>query len=243
MPFAFLLVTDPTRHVPEYMAPPPFRALLEIGGVCVVEKMLQNLGRISRLALQVITTDEASVKRVLGPRWSIPILGAPANPIEIVRELVADLPEDDVLVLLAGDLPFVSKAEVEELIRLASQGHAVIWPVVKTAQLPAGVKKKSLSFQEGELCPGYAVAAHRRLFTPELFRRIEGVLQAPTQLLKSIGGKFLLKMLFSKPRLDEAQDLAASHLGVPVRLVIMPGAGFARNLATEEDLIAAGIQI
>ncbi|HNV68542.1 MAG TPA: NTP transferase domain-containing protein [Candidatus Ozemobacteraceae bacterium] len=241
MPYVFLVVADHTRFVPEYLAPPPFRALLEIGGVPAIEKMLQALGRVSRLSMQVLTTDEDPVKRVLAPRRQIPIHGARANPVDLIREAVQDLPDEDIVVFMPGDLPFVSKTEVEELIRLAGQEPGVVCPVVKTITLPPGLKKKSLVFQEGELCPGYALAAHRRVLTPDLFRRIDQVLQGPTQLLKNIGGRFLLKMLFSKPHLGEAEELASSHLGVPVRLVIMPSAGFARNLSSEEDLTAAGV--
>ncbi len=241
MPYAFLVVSDRTRFVPEYLAPPPFRALLQVGGTTALEKMLQTLGRISRLVTQIITTDEVPVQRALGSRWSTPMHSAQANPVEMIREAVHDLPEDDIVLFMPGDLPFISKTEVEELLKLAAQEPGVVCPVVKTLTLPPGVKKKSLGFQEGELAPGYALAAHRRVLTTELFQRIDQVVQGPAQLLKNIGGRFLLKMLFSKPHLGEAQELAAYHLGVPVRLVIMPSAGFARNLSTEEDLTAAGV--
>lgn len=241
MPYAFLVVSDLTRSVPEYLAPPPFRALLQVEGTPVLERMLQILGRISRLSTQVITTDEVPVKNALGSRWTTPIHAAQANPVAMIREAVHDLPEDDIVIFMPGDLPFISKTEVEELLRIASQEPGVVCPVVKTMTLPPGVKKRSLGFQEGELSPGYALAAHRRVLTGELFQRIEQVIQGPAQLFKKIGGRFLLKMLFSKPHLAEAQDLAASHLGVPVRLVIMPSAAFARNLSTEEDLVAAGV--
>ena len=241
MSVALVLVSEKTRPSADFTSLPPLRGLISVGGIPAEDRILRVLSTFSDLRQLLATTDEAAARRVLRSSSRAKMVVGFSSPIELIRSALQDVPQEEIVLLLSGDLPFLERSEIENLLTRARREKSLFVPIVELGKLPGGVEKRNLAFKEGTYCPGLALAGSRGLLTEALFGKLESVLQSPLAILKQIGSRFLLKMLFVKPYLSEAEKLGSDFLGTELKLIPMPSAGFARNLSSTADLHAAGV--
>jgi len=218
---------------------PPLRALIEIEGRPAITHVLRQVRSLAFSKTMVLTTFPDEVQVAVSEFQGVEVKKSPGFSSTMIRQVLGELPPDDPIVVVNGDLPWVLAAEIGELLGAAAETPDLFLSMVDTRALPGHVKKQSASFQEGTYCPGRAFAAVPRiLLQGAALERVEALSVSPFELLKSLGPGFLFKLGLGMFSMGEFETELAKQLALPIQLLLMNTPGFARNLSNPEDLRA-----
>ncbi|MHB8141713.1 MAG: NTP transferase domain-containing protein [Vulcanimicrobiaceae bacterium] len=239
-----VLAGGPPDAVAALAAGIPNKAFLPIGGIPLVERVLQALRAtpgIEKIIVVAPATAHAEPCLSLADE-----LRADGRQIRTsLRNGLEGLPPDEIVLLTASDLPLLTPEVVEDFISRVRSDEADLWYgcVEKRVHLAAypQVPHTWARLREGTFCGGGLMALRPRVF-PALERSIERLGAArknPFRLASLFGYDVLLRFALGRLRIDQAQARAGVILGAPVRAVVSPYAQSAVNVDRVSDVALA----
>ena len=217
------------------------KAFIRIGGITLVERTLQPL------------KDSTSVDRirVVAPASAH---GDPAlqladekrpDGVKIrmsLRNGLADLPPDDLAIVVASDLPILSTAAVDDFISRAKDidpdiGYGCLEKSVHMARFPE-VPHTWARLRDGTFCGGGIIAIKPRVL-PHLERFIEKLGHArknPLRLASLFGWDMVLRFALGRLSIAQAEQRASRLLGAPARAIVSPYAETGVNVDRISDI-------
>lgn len=233
-----LVAAEPPEFAFGGKSPVPLRALLPLGRQSALAWMLETLRTIRNAQITIATALPEVVKPELN-RGDHLLVGDP-EPFSLIQDALDEIPEADEVLILAADLPCIEPGDVEEMRRLFREENRAVLGVVPVANLPPGVKRKSLEFREGVFCPGLALSATCQMLRHGgVIKRLQEAFHSPLQTIRTLGGSFAVRMMLHQVTLADAGEAATKRLGCSFCLRPVSGIGLALNLLERSDMDVA----
>lgn len=222
----------------------PNKAFVRVGGRALVERVLVALrasASIERIVVvaPLATHGDAALaladeRRPDGPRITQSLRGG-----------LAALPRDEMVLVVASDLPILTPESIDDFVARARAldaeiGYGCVERSVHFAKYPE-VPHTWAHLRDGSFCGGGLVALRPRVL-PVLERFIEQLGAArkkPWRLASLFGPRVLAKYALRLLAVADAETRASELLGARVRAVISPYAQTAVNVDRASDVALA----
>jgi len=226
------------------------RALIEVGGVSMLERVIATLRAVPGLGRIMVSIDRPDLARLdagltsLEATGTISLLPATGSPSRSVLEALERL-EDRPLLLTTADHPLLTPEMVEHFLDLATKNGpdlaiGLVPERIVRARFPES-KRTYLEFRDG----GYSGAnlfaflgpASRR--AAEFWVRAERLRKRPWRLAASFGLWSLALFLTRQLTLADAMERASRTIGARVEAIALPFAQAAVDVDRMGDLLLA----
>jgi molybdopterin-guanine dinucleotide biosynthesis protein A len=162
-----------------------------------------------------------------------------------LRNGLADLPPDELLLVAASDMPILSGEAVEDFIMRARRidpdlGYGCLEKQTHMARFP-NVPHTWVRLRDGTFCGGGLIVIKPRAL-PALDRVIERLGAArknPLALASLFGWRVLLKFALGRLSIADAEKRASQILGAQARAIVSPYAESAVNVDRVSDVVLA----
>jgi GTP:adenosylcobinamide-phosphate guanylyltransferase len=241
---AVVLAGGPPDDVAALQPGAPNKAFVEIAGVPLVARVLQQLRASARIA-RIIVVAPPSAQGHPALRLADERRDDGARIRISLRNGLAGLPPDDPILVSTSDLPVLTVASIDDFIERARATDADVayGCVEKRAHEAAfpGVPHTWARLRDGTYCGGGFIAIKPRAL-PQLERFIERLGAArknPLQLASIFGWDVLARFAFGRLSIDAAERRASQILAAPVRAIVSPYAETAVNVDRAGDVAIA----
>lgn len=247
---AVVLAGGPPDDVARTQPGAPNKAFVHIAGKALVTRTIEAL-RASRSVGPIVVVAPAAAHA--DPAIALADVRRPdgIKIRESLRNGLAGLPPDELVLVSASDLPILDAACIDDFVAQAltldpDVGYGCVERRVHMARFP-NVPHTWAHLREGTYCGGGFIAIKPRVL-PQLERFIESLGAArknPLRLAGLFGWDVLARFAFRRLSIAAAERRASQILGAKVRAVISPypqtGVNVDRvsDLALAEDLILA----
>jgi CMP-N-acetylneuraminic acid synthetase len=214
----------------------PHRALLELGGQPMLERVVETLASVPAVAGIAISTDDPDLLRGpagggLGQRIASGELALVPSEGSVSRSVLAGLdafPPDEPVLLTTADHALLTREMVEHFLAAATTTGADLALALVSERcirerFPE-TQRTYLPFQ-GERFSGanlFALRTRRGRRAIEFWTRAEGFRKRPWRLVSVFGPTTLLLFLLRRLTLEAALARASRVIGAEVKPVVMP---------------------
>ena len=222
----------------------PNKAFVRIGGTTLVERTLRALrssptvGKIIAVAPTIAHADPALAladeRRADG-----------AKIRDSLRNGLADLPLDELVLVSMSDLPILDANCVEDFIARAKDadpdiGYGCIERSVHMARFPA-VPHTWARLRDGTYCGGGFIAIKPRVLArlEQFIEQLGAARKNPLQLAGLFGWDVLLRFAFRRLSIASAERRASQILGAPASAIISPYPQMGVNVDRVSDIALA----
>ena len=228
------------------LTPATERALIAVGGEPILLHVVRSLATVTPVTRIICVTTPGALKILPAKIGEVVVTGLPsgdklsANLLSGAREA-----KSDQILIVTGDGPlatgrtwmqFLDGASVNRL----SAAYAVVREDKMEAQFP-GATRTYARFRDGAFSGGNAFLVPRAQLS-ELEKLIETAFAArknPLGLAKLLGLGFIVKAMFQRLSVDEAESKVSRMLGCRAGRVEVPDATIAFDVDKPEDLALA----
>jgi molybdopterin-guanine dinucleotide biosynthesis protein A len=222
----------------------PNKAFVEIGGLTLVGRVLAAL-RESPAIGRIVVVAPPSVRGRRDLEAADELRPDGVHITESLRNGLAGLPPDDHVLIVASDLPVLSRSAVDDYVaRLPTLEADVVYGCVERRvhlrRFPE-VPHTWARMRDGTFCGGGIVAMKPRAL-PLLERFIEQLGAArkhPFKLAALFGWDMLARFAVGRLSIAQAEARASKILGAPVRALISPYPETAVNVDRPSDVLLA----
>ncbi len=223
------------------------KALVGIGSRRMVNYVVNALRKSPGIAGIVLVGPE-SLRENFGESQGLLFAAAGASPLRSFAAGVAvldGLPDrggTDWVLACTGDIPFLTPEAVADFLdRCRRRDADVYYPIIPREAAEEkfpGVKRTYVRLQEGSFTGGNLFLANRRIIDECLPRAEEFIRlrKKPAALAGLVGFGILLKYLFGRLRLQEAEQRVSSLFGIRGAAVITPYSEIGVDVDKPSDL-------
>jgi len=228
----------------------PHRALLDVGGVPMLERVVETLHAFPRIGRIAISIDEPRVletapglaARIDGEPERLSVLASDTSPSRSVLRALETLPSDAPLLLTTADHALLDAAMLEHFLgacmtRDADFLLAIVDAVRLRQRFPESrrtyIHFRDASYSGANLFVLRTPAARRAV---EFWTRAETFRKKPWRLAKAFGPTTLLRFVLRSLSLADALARASASIGAKIDAIEMPMAEAAVDVDRIEDL-------
>lgn len=210
------------------------RPLLEIGGRPIVQRGLAALRGCADVGRVALVAPEAVQSAVGEASVDLRVEAGDSLAENLLRGVQATAPGSEAVLVLTGDLPFVTPQAIGDLVRQSQAARAEITYVIipKEAcerRFPGG-RRTYVKLREGTFTGGNAVVIARNFVETQqhLITHLYHARKSPIRLAMMFGLGFLLRLAAGRLGLAQLELRAAAITGARVAAVIStyPELGF-----------------
>jgi GTP:adenosylcobinamide-phosphate guanylyltransferase len=241
---ALVLAGGPRDAVAQLQPDVPNKAFIRIRGQTLAERVIRSL-RSSAWVDRIIVVAPASAHD--DPALALADECRPdgARIRESLRNGLEGLPELELVLVAASDLPVLTAESIDDFARRAHHvdpelGYGCVERRVHLARYPR-VPHTWAHLRDGAYCgTGFAVIKPRVLPSLERFiERLGAARKNPLALASLFGWDVLLKYLLRRLSIADAQSRASDIIGAPVRAIVSPYPEIAVNVDRVTDVALA----
>lgn len=228
------------------LTPATERALIPVGGQPILLHVLQSLATVTPITRIICVTTPKALQILPDKIGEVVVKGLPSgaklstNLLKGAREA-----KSEQILIVTGDGPLASGRTWMQFLDGASvnsldAAYAVVRQEQMEAQFP-GATRTYARFSDGAFSGGNAFLVPRAQL-PELELLIETAFAArkkPLGLAKLLGASFIIKALFQRLAVSEAETKVSRLLGCRAGRVEVPDATIAFDVDKPEDLALA----
>ena len=217
-------------------------ALQEISGEPLVSRVVRACGEASRVERSVVIGEQDAPGAPFG---ADDMVEAAASPADNIQRGLAALNGCEVAVVLPGDVPFVSGAEIDAFIAAARARDAqMAYPLVSRPTYEATFPEFSRTYfrlSEGELTGGDALFLHVPTFVSNaaILEEAMELRNEPWKLALAVNPMVLLSYRSGGLSLPDIEEAVRKVLGVQGAAVIVEAPGLATEVRKPIDLRSA----
>lgn len=241
---AVVLAGGPPDEVSALQPGAPNKAFVRVGGIALVTRVLQAL-RSSRSIDHIVVVAPAASHTDLALAPADERRPDGVHITESLRNGLAGLPGDEMLLVATSDLPVLTAASTDDFIERARAlnpeiGYGCVERRVHMAKFPE-VPHTWARLREGTFCgTGLVTLRPRVLSALERFiEQLGAARKQPWRLASLFGTGILAKYALGRLSIADAERRAYELLGAPVRAVISPYAETAVNVDRASDVALA----
>jgi GTP:adenosylcobinamide-phosphate guanylyltransferase len=239
-----VLAGGPADEVARLQTGAPNKAFVRVGGEALVSRVLHALRASPSIGrLIVVAPAAADGDPALAPADERRDDGAKIR--ESLRNGLAGLPPDDLVLVATSDLPVLTTRAIEDFIERARAldpdiGYSCLEKRVHLAAFPQ-VPHTWARLRDGTYCGGGFIVIKPRAL-PQLERFIERLGAArknPLRLASIFGWDVLLRFALGRLSIASAERRASQIVGASVRAIVSPYAETAVNVDRVSDVALA----
>ncbi|MBV8117038.1 MAG: NTP transferase domain-containing protein [Candidatus Eremiobacteraeota bacterium] len=236
-----VLAGGPRDAVAQLDPDAPNKAFLPVGGVPLVERTLGAL-RAAPSVGRIIVVAPESAHNHAALRLADEVRADGRRIRDSLRSGLSGLPQDELVLVTASDLPVLTAASIEDFVaRARCCNAALVYGCVERSvherKFP-GVPHTWARLRDGVYC-GTGFVAMKPLIYSSLERFIERLGHArknPLRLASLFGWDVLLRFLTRSLSIGQAEARASALLDAPVRAAISPYPELAVNVDRVSDV-------
>jgi len=210
------------------------RPLLEIGGRPIVQRCLASLRGCADVGRVALVAPEAVHAAVEEAAVDVRVEAGDSLAENLLRGVQATAPGSETLLVLTGDLPFVTPQAIGDLVHQSQAARAeityVIVPKESCERRFPGGRRTYVKLREGTFTGGNAVVLARNFVETQqhLITHLYHARKSPIKLAVMFGLGFLVRLAVGRLSLAQVQARAAAITGARVAVVIStyPELGF-----------------
>ena len=227
----------------------PHRALLDVHGVPMLERVVNTLKDVPCVERIVVSTDAPELLHLFPDLarqvtdGSIAVMPGEQSASRRVLQALNEIPADTPLLVTTADHALLTREMVEYLLAEAEQGEAELaFGLVAASRLRARFPESQRTYIpfRGESYSGanlFAFLTSRARRGAEFWTRVEELRKQPWRLARAFGPFAFLLFLLRLLDLDSAMRRASRVIGVRIRAIPLPFAEAAVDVDRLNDLI------
>ncbi len=227
---ALILAGRANRGAFREVSPAEWEALIEIAGRPMLSYVVDAVVGSPRVG-RIVVVGPSVLRRILPER--VHLVEPGADLVENVRlgvAALAGLPGEpgEALLVSSGDVPLLTPEIVDRFLDLCAPAPASVhYPVIRRETCEArypGARRTYARLKEGELTGGnlFLVAPDACPPCLAVLERFFAARKSPVRLARLLGVGFLLKFLFKRAGISDAEAICTRLTGCPARAVICP---------------------
>lgn len=216
------------------------KALIEIGGLPMLQRVLMALSRVSAISRIIVAIDRPEVVMAL-PACGKPVtvLPAAAGPSASVARALDEVGTP--LLVTTADHALLSPSWVEEFLAAASDGADAQLALARRESVQAAVpatQRTWLRFADGDYsgCNLFLLRTPAVHGVVALWQQLEAERKRPLSLLRRLGFTYALRYRCGWLRLDQALDRLGVLAGARLRAVTLTDGRAAIDVDKASDL-------
>ncbi len=241
---AIVLAGGPPDAVSAMQREAPNKAFVRVGGVPLVARVIAALRAAPAIArIIVVAPIETHANAALAGADELRAAGA--RMIESLAAGVAGMSPDEPVLIVASDLPVLTRAAIEDFIaRAHARDLDLAYSIVSTrvdAAEYANVRHTWVQMFEGRFCGGGAVVLKPRVLAALrlVLDELGAARKSPFRLAALFGWDLLPRFAIGWLRIAAAEARASTILRAPVGAIACAHAGIAVNVDRPRDLAIA----
>lgn len=223
---AVVLAGSPNNGPLKECSPVPYEALIPIGSKSMVQYVVDAL----------VQTRGVERIVVVGPREELAnhlkgteVLIAPAgnNLLENVQRGLVELPGTRRVLLVTSDIPLITPQAIEDFLELCQDQRAdLYYPIVPREvverRFTASVRRTYVSLKDGMFTGGNIFLVNPEVVSRCLLQgqRLVDARKSPLRLSRLVGLGFLIRFLFHRVTVEEAEARVSRLLGIRGSVII-----------------------
>ncbi|MBC9784176.1 nucleotidyltransferase family protein [Heliobacterium chlorum] len=203
-------------------------ALIPLSGRPMTDYVVQALANSRDIERVVVVGPVELRARYAGDR-RITVVSGGDDHLDSLRRGLAALPSTDGYILIAtGDLPLLTRQVVADFLsRCREIDGDVYYPVVRREKCEErfpGVRRTFVRMREGEFTGGNLFLVRRRVIDGAMGKAHQFIClrKRPLALSRLLGWPFVLRFLFRRLSIDQAQERMSAIFGFRAVCVISP---------------------
>jgi len=242
---AVVLAGGPQDEVAKLQAGVPNKAFLTIAGKTLVERTIEGL-RASHTVDRVIVVAPLSMHEFLRKNVAVDEIRTDGVKIrESLRNGLAGLPPDDLVLIAASDMPILTGAAVDDFVERAQRadpdvGYGCLEKSVHLVRFP-DVPHTWAPLRDGTFCGGglFVIKPRALPALEHVIEQLGAVRKNPLRLASLLGWKTLVRFALRRLTIAQAEARASQILGHSVRAIVSPYAQTAVNVDRITDVALA----
>ena len=216
--------------------------IVEIAGQTLVERVVAVAHATEGIGLVVVVGGEESPAAPFGADLDLPASDSPAANLLAGLMVCEDCSH---AVLLPGNLPFLTRGELERFLSAAVDTRAdVVYPMVPREACEAAfpeLRRHCFRLAEGEVTGGNALFVNRQALVadPELIERAVQIRREPWRLALVVNPLMVLSFNAGRLGLRDIAQAAEKAMGLTAAAVIVDAPGLAIDVRKPIDLRVA----
>ena len=219
------------------------KALIDVGGVPMLQRVLQALAEVPEVSRIVVAIDQPGLVEAL-PVCGKPVsvLMAAAGPSASVAKGLAELGVP--LLVTTADHALLRAAWVQEFLAAASKGSDAMFALARRESVEAAVphtQRTWLKFADGDFsgCNLFLLRSQNARGIVDLWQQLEAERKRPLALVRRLGLTYALRYKLGWLRLDQAVARLGDLAGVRLQAVSLRDGRSAIDVDKMADLTLA----
>ena len=222
-----------------------------VGGVPMIERVLNTLGASSLVGLRVLCgpswelIEQQPVLRASVEKGAIKWMSPQSGPSLSVQQFLKESPGVLPLLVTTADHALLEVEFVERFLRQAYDSRVdvavALVPYSVVAQAYPSSKRTVIRFRDGGFCGCnlFLLRTPQASRLVEFWAQVENDRKRPIRLLRRLGWPMVVRYLAGRLSLIDALDELGRRLNLSIKEVILPYPDAAVDVDTPEDLVLA----
>ncbi len=222
-----------------------------VGGVPMIERVLNTLGASSLVGLRVLCgpswelIEQQPVLRASVEKGAIKWMSPQSGPSLSVQQFLKESPGVLPLLVTTADHALLEVEFVERFLRQAYDSRVdvavALVPYSVVAQAYPSSKRTVIRFRDGGFCGCnlFLLRTPQAGRLVEFWAQVENDRKRPIRLLRRLGWPMVVRYLAGRLSLIDALDELGRRLNLSIKEVILPYPDAAVDVDTPEDLVLA----
>ena len=199
------------------------KGILPVNGRPMVNIIVEAARECSDIEKIYVVAEENMAKKIVGADR---IIISNGSMVENLFNALNDVDKKKKTLVISGDIPLLTSEAISDFIQIClaknAQGYYPIVPKEVVEKKYSQTKRTYVKVREGTFTGGNLILIEPQVLleNKELIERIFSYRKSPVKLAKILGIKVIIKLIFKRLKIKEAEDLLSRLAGEKIVTVV-----------------------